>query len=202
MRVKSEEKRREIVTKAWELFKESGFDRTTMSQISERVGGSKATLYGYYASKEQLFAAALEQVIRDPADAVLAHLARPGKLKTRLLSFAHALMAARLSEDLIAVEQALITEARRSELGELLRARFVQPQWRRLAAALDREMVAGHLRKADPLLATWHFRGLVEADLVERRLHGENTITGHEIKTAVEAGVDAFLRAYAPGPRG
>jgi AcrR family transcriptional regulator len=198
MRVKSEEKRRQIVAKAWELFKESGFERTTMSQISERVGGSKATLYGYYDSKEQLFAAALEQVIRDPADAVFAHLARPGKLKTRLLNFAHGMMAARLSEDLIAVEQALITEARRSELGELLRARFVQPQWRRLAAALDREMVAGHLRKADPLLATWHFRGLVEADLVERRLHGETTITGHEIKTAVEAGVEAFLRAYAP----
>jgi AcrR family transcriptional regulator len=197
MRVKSEEKRREIVAKAWELFKENGFERTTMSDISERVGGSKATLYGYYDSKEQLFAAALEQVIRDPADQVFVHLARTGKLKTRLLNFARALLEARLSEDLIAVEQALITEARRSELGELLRARFVQPQWRRLAAALDREMVAGQLRKADPMLATWHFRGLVEADLVERRLHGEKTLTAHEIKKAVESGVDAFLKAYA-----
>ena len=196
MRVKTDEKRRDIVTKAWDLFKENGFERTTMSEISERVGGSKATLYGYYDSKEQLFAAALEQVIRDPADQVFAHLAGAGKLKTRLLNFARAMVEARLSEDLIAVEQALITEARRSELGELLRARFVQPQWRRLAAALDREMVAGHLRKVDPMLATWHFRGLVEADLVERRLHGETTITAHEIKTAVEAGVDAFLRAY------
>jgi AcrR family transcriptional regulator len=200
MRVKSDEKRREIVTKAWELFKENGFERTTMSEISERVGGSKATLYGYYDSKEQLFAATLEQVIRDPADQVFAHLAGTGKLKMRLLNFARAMVEARLSEDLIAVEQALIAEARRSELGELLRARFVQPQWRRLAAALDREMVAGHLRKADPMLATWHFRGLVEADLVERRLHGETIITAHEMKTAVEAGVDAFLRAYAPRP--
>jgi AcrR family transcriptional regulator len=198
MRVKSEEKRREIVAKAWELFKENGFERTTMSDISDRVGGSKATLYGYYGSKEQLFAAVLEQVIRDPADEGFAHLAQPGKLKTRLLNFARALLKARLSEDLIAVEQALIAEARRSELGELLRARFVQPQWRRLAAALDREMVAGQLRKADPMLATWHFRGLVEADLVERRLHGEIHITAHEIKTAAEAGVDAFLRAYEP----
>jgi AcrR family transcriptional regulator len=197
MRVKSEEKRREIVAKAWESFKENGFERTTMSEISERVGGSKATLYGYYDSKEQLFAACLEQVIRDPADEVFTHLAGTAKLKTRLLNFARAMLEARLSEDLIAVEQALITEARRSELGELLRARFVQPQWRRLAAALDREMVAANLRKADPMLATWHFRGLVEADLVERRLHGERTITAHEIKKAVEGGVDAFLRAYA-----
>ena len=198
MRVKSEEKRREIVAKAWELFKENGFERTTMSDISDRVGGSKATLYSYYDSKEQLFAAALEQVIRDPADEVFAQLARTGKLKARLLNFARAMLEARLSEDLIAVEQALISEARRSELGELLRARFVQPQWRRLAAAFDREMVAGQLRKADPMLATWHFRGLVEADLVERRLHGESHITAHEIKTAAEAGVEAFLRAYEP----
>jgi AcrR family transcriptional regulator len=197
MRTKSEEKRREIVAKAWELFKKNGFERTTMSGISEHLGGSKATLYSYYDSKEQLFAAALEQVIRDPADEVFAHLAHPGKLKARLLNFARALLKARLSEDLIAVEQALITEATRSELGELLRARFVQPQWRRLAAALDREMVAGQLRKADPMLATWHFRGLVEADLVERRLHGETTITAHEIKKAVESGVDAFMKAYA-----
>jgi AcrR family transcriptional regulator len=197
MRVKSEEKRREIVTKAWELFKENGFERTTMSDISELVGGSKATLYGYYDSKEQLFAAALEQVIRDPADEVFAYLARPGKLKTRLLNFGRALLKARLSEDLVAVEQALITEARRSELGQLLRAKFVQPQWRRLAAALDREMVGGQLRKADPMLTAWHFRALVEADLVERRLHGETNIPTHEIKTAVDTGVDAFLRAYA-----
>ena len=198
MRVKSDEKRREIVAKAWELFKENGFERTTMSDISDRVGGSKATLYGYYDSKEQLFAAALEQVIRDPADEVFALLAKPGKLKLRLVAFAHALLKARLSEDLVAVEQALISEARRSDLGELLRARFVQPQWRRLAAALDREMVGGNLRKADPMLASWHFRGLVEADLVERRLHGETTITAHEIKTAAEAGVEAFMRAYTP----
>ena len=119
-------------------------------------------------------------------------------MKARLLNFARAMLKARQSEDLIAVEQALITEAKRSELGELLRARFVQPQWRRLAAALDREMMAGQLRKADPMVATWHFRGLVEIDLVERRLHGEKTITAHEIKIAAESGVDAFLRAYAP----
>jgi thiamine biosynthesis lipoprotein len=102
-----------------------------------------------------------------------------------------------LSDDLVGIEQALITEASRSELGESLRTRFIQPQWRRLAAALDREMVAGHLRKADPMLAAWHFRGLVEADLVERRLHGDTTITDHEIKTAVDIGVDVFLRGYS-----
>ena len=51
-RVRTEEKRREIVAIASELFQEHGYDRTSMSMISERLGGSKATLYGYYKSKD------------------------------------------------------------------------------------------------------------------------------------------------------
>ena len=59
MRVRTDEKRREIVDVASELFEEHGFERTSMSMISERLGGSKATLYGYFKSKEQLLAAVL-----------------------------------------------------------------------------------------------------------------------------------------------
>ena len=34
---------------------ELGFERTSMSEICTRLGGSKATLYNYFASKEALF---------------------------------------------------------------------------------------------------------------------------------------------------
>ena len=59
-------------------------------------------------------------------------------------------------------------------------------------------MQAGRLRKADPMIATWQFRGMIEADLVERRLHGDPNITTHEVERAASEGVAAFLRAYAP----
>jgi AcrR family transcriptional regulator len=198
MRVRTDARRRAIVAAAWDVFKEDGYERTTMSEISDRLGGSKATLYGYFQSKEQLFAAALEQVVGDQADAAFARLSGAADLKTRLLEFARGYLETRLAPDMIAIERVLVTEGERSDLGELLRSRFIQPQWRRLAAVLDQEMQAGRLRKSDPLLATWHLRGLVEADLVERRLHGDTTVTAHEVETAVTAGVDAFMRAYAP----
>ena len=51
MRVRTEEKRREIVRVASDLFHDNGYERTSMSMISERLGGSKATLYGYFKSK-------------------------------------------------------------------------------------------------------------------------------------------------------
>lgn len=197
MRVRTDARRRAIVDAAWAVFKENGYERTTMSEISERVGGSKATLYGYFQSKEQLFAAALEEVIGEQAETTFARLAGKGDLEARLLDFARGYLEARLGPDSLAIERALIAEGERSDLGERLRMRFIQPHWRRLATVLDQEMQAGRLRKADPNLATSHFRGLIEADLIERRLHGDPAITGHEIETAVTAGVDAFLRAYS-----
>jgi len=47
-------KRRIILEKAAELFAEEGFDRTSISQISAACGVSKALLYHYYDSKDDL----------------------------------------------------------------------------------------------------------------------------------------------------
>jgi len=199
MRVKTDARRQAIVAAAWETFRErGGFERTTMSEISDRAGGSKATLYSYFKSKEELFAAALEQTMRERTEEAFERVAGTGELSGRLLDFALAYLEMRLEPDMISVDRALIGEAERSELGEMLRAQFVLPQWQRLAAVIEQEMAAGRLRKADPYRATTHFRGLIEADLVERRLHGDTKITPQEIKDAVSYGVEVFLRAYGP----
>lgn len=197
MRVKTSDRRKAIMDAAWEVFREKGFERTTMSEISERVGGSKATLYSYFKCKEDLFAAALEQAMQERTDAAFKHLNSSGKLSARLLKFARAYMEVRLAQDMIAVDRALICEADRSDLGAILLLRFVTPQWRRLAVIFEQEMAAGNLRSADPYFAAIHFRGLIENDVLERRLHGDDTITPRELDAAAVAGVDAFMRAYA-----
>ncbi|WP_425220105.1 TetR/AcrR family transcriptional regulator [Ralstonia solanacearum] len=55
MRRTSEAKRDAILDVAAGLFGEVGFERASMAEISARVGGSKATLYSYFDSKEALF---------------------------------------------------------------------------------------------------------------------------------------------------
>lgn len=198
MRVKTDERRQVILDAAWDIFKANGFERATMSEISDRVGGSKATIYSYFKSKEELFEAALEQVIRERTEAVLfEQVESMGDLKTRLLNFARAYMQIRLETDMIAVTRALISEADRSDLGATFQMRFIIPSWRRLGTVLSKEMAAGRLRSSDPYLAALHFRGLIEADIVERRLHGDDSISPKDVKASVSAGVDAFLRAYS-----
>ena len=198
MRVMTDAKRREIVETAWEVFRGKGFDGASMSDVAERLGGSKATLYRYFPSKDALFAAALEQVIGESGARAFAGLWDEGEIETRLLEFGKVYLQTRLQPDMIAIERALIAEGERSDLGERLRRQFIQPYWRRLAAVLNHEMRAARLRKGDPMVATWHFRGMIEAELVERRLHGDLTITDHEMERAVTQGVQAFMRAYAP----
>ena len=57
MRAKTETRRQAILEAAAEVFKDMGFERTTMAAICERLGYSKATLYNYFGSKEELFSA-------------------------------------------------------------------------------------------------------------------------------------------------
>jgi len=116
----------------------------------------------------------------------------------QILEFARIYMANRMRADMIAIERALIAEGERSELGERLRKQFIEPYWRRLTAVFNHEMRGARMRRGDPLIATWQFRGMIEADLVERRLHGDTKITDQAVERAVTDGVEAFLRAYAP----
>ena len=52
---KSDSKRQAILDTAYRLFRAQGFDRTSVSEITAGVGGSKATIYSHFPSKEQLF---------------------------------------------------------------------------------------------------------------------------------------------------
>lgn len=197
MRVKTDARRKAITGTAWEVFRENGFERTTMSEISDRVGGSKATLYSYFKSKEELFAAALQQAMAARSDEAFERVTGAGELRERLVGFASAYLEARLTPDMISAERAMMTEADRSDLGEVMRAQFIVPHYRRLAAVLEQEMAAGRLRRAAPYTAALHFHGLIEADIIERGMHGDRTVTAEQIEAAVKDGVEAFLRAYA-----
>jgi len=198
MRVMTDEKRDAILAAAWQVFGEKGFEGTAISDVSDRIRGSKATIYRYFKSKEELFAAALEQALMEWIDGAFERLSSTGNLRQRLLEFGRRYLETRLSTEMITIDRALITAAERSSLGIELWAQLIEPRWRRFAEVLDQEMTSGHLRPADPYMAAMHFRGLIEADMLERRLHGDAAFTADQIENALVSGIEVFLRAYAP----
>lgn len=57
------ERRAAIVAIARTLFLEQGYAATTMSAVAEAMGGSKATLWAHFASKEALFAEVADAMV-------------------------------------------------------------------------------------------------------------------------------------------
>ena len=102
VRVRTEEKRREIVDVAAELFEKHGFDRTSMSMIAERLGGSKATLYGYFKSKEELLDAVLVYDVTEQAERLMNEFLSQKSLRQGLVQLGIAYMTRRLSNGPIA----------------------------------------------------------------------------------------------------
>src|ERR1700678_386443 len=54
-------KRRQILDGAGKVFMELGFDGASMGEIARAAGVSKGTLYVYFADKNRLFQAIVEQ---------------------------------------------------------------------------------------------------------------------------------------------
>ncbi|WP_156840006.1 TetR/AcrR family transcriptional regulator [Novosphingobium aquimarinum] len=52
-----------IVEVATRWFLENGYAATSMSAIADEIGGSKATLWSHFASKDELFAAVVDELI-------------------------------------------------------------------------------------------------------------------------------------------
>jgi AcrR family transcriptional regulator len=196
VRVKSDARRAAIAAAAWQVFRESGYERATMSEINARAGGSKATIYNYFASKDELFVAALEYGLQESTQGPFKQLASSGPLPERLVRFARAYMASRLQPDMIAIDRILVAEAGRSNVFEAVREKSYLKR-RMIADLLEPEMAEGHLRDADPIRAAIHLLALIEANVLDRHLHGDMTLTPEEIDEQIHLGVDTFLRAYA-----
>jgi AcrR family transcriptional regulator len=196
-RVRTEEKRREIVKAAVELFYEHGFERTSMSMIAEKLGGSKATLYGYFRSKEQLLAESLLYDVTDEADRLMNEFLSSEDLRDGLIKLGVAYMTRRLSAVPIANVRMVATQPTGSNIGKEFFERVLGPAWQRLANRFKILMDAGLLKQADPWVATMQWKGLNEWDLFEKRLLG--AIDGPdpvELMKISTLAADAFLKLY------
>ena len=80
----SEATRRRILDVALELFVEQGYDRTSLREIAERLGFSKAALYYHFKAKDDILQALAETIMAD-LEEVLERVGRepPGPERAR-----------------------------------------------------------------------------------------------------------------------
>jgi len=85
----SEETRRQILDTALALFRERGFEETTIRDIAARAGLSLGAAYYYFKSKEAIVGAYYEYVQTEHQTRARQAFARGGTLRDRLLAAFH-----------------------------------------------------------------------------------------------------------------
>ena len=200
---KSDTKRQAILDTAYRLFRTQGFERTSVAEITAAVGGSKATIYSHFPSKEELFVECMMAAAENYMTGTLKHLdSSSADAAITLYEFGRSFLAFICSPEQLGVRRLMIAEAARSGTGKLFFDKITLLR-SHVSAFMSGCMASGTLRRDDPLLAADHLGALLEAEILEPLLLRvrEGSPGEKEIELAARHAVTAFLRAYAPAHR-
>lgn len=200
MKKKTETKRQAILEIAAQAFRELGYERASMSEICTRVGGSKATLYNYFPSKDELFFETMMMSGEVEFDAVHGAIdPETDDIAESLRHFGEKWLAFLYSPEIQAQRRLVVSESGRTELGRLMYEKGVLRSQGLIANFLSAAMAQGKLRQADQQVAARHLYSLLESELLERFLFqvlGE--VSTGEIAAVTARAIDVFIAAYGP----
>jgi len=195
MVTRTDDRREAIIEAATAVFREVGFGRASMNAITARAGGSKATLYKYFGSKEELFAVAMTEAIEEQATSLLnILLAATEEPRLVLTRYAEGYLRLITSPDVLALTRTAIGEGAQTSLGPMLYVRGPKRALNALVEYFGTLGDNGAIRQIDSRLAAAQFRGLLEAGVFEPLLYGAPS--EFPIEHVAQAAIDTFWGAY------
>jgi AcrR family transcriptional regulator len=196
---KSERRRQAILDVARELFQAQGYAATSMSEIAARLGGSKGTLYNYFRSKEELFAAFMIDTCQIGSNAVFESLEPAGPdLRQALIDLGVNFLTFLMMPNTLAVHRLVVAECGRfPELGRIFYETGPTRGQENLAAFFAVIIEQGRLKPADPMEIGRWYKDILLSDVYNRTLWGVlGELTPDQLRAHVGRAVDVFLRAF------
>jgi len=153
------ERRAQIAAAATRVFRREGFHHATIDAVAAELGLTKAGIYHYFASKQEILEAICERAIAASEMTLDGALSGPGGPAKRLRA------AATAYADLVLGDDGLLIFIRHfDELSELKRAQIRRRRKaisEKLRMVLAEGMAAGELEVPDPAVAVHSFFGSV-----------------------------------------
>ena len=145
-----DEHRRRILDAATALFAERGYETASMRDLASAIGVSPPAIYHYFASKEALMDALIDDSLRGPQGGVR-RLPEGGSLREILMSagagFMHA-MSSRVGRERL--EVVFLAAHQRGEWAELYLSRLSDPTESGLAEAIAKALPRQGRRRINP----------------------------------------------------
>ena len=185
---------------ATDIFLSEGYASASMSTIAAKLGGSKGTLYNYFKSKEELFAAYVQRSCIFHRGEIADLLLEDGDARTVLTAFARGYLRAFTAEPALQNWRVISAESHKSpEIGRLFYESGPLAGARILAAYIEKAVARGALVVPDIMVAAHHFTSLIHGRMIKARLLNYIPApSDEEIAAEVEAAMFVFFAAYGP----
>lgn len=192
-------RRMQFIAVAEQLFLKHGFAGTSVNAIVREAGGSLATLYAEFGTKEALFESVFSQRAATFFPEERSAPTKPLDAQTELRALATHMLRRMLSEDGLAAYRIVVHEAPHfPALRKSMLDVGMSGMLDRTACYLNRLASRGVLHiDADAKTAAGQFVALVQGQLIFRAACGEE-ITARTRAAHVKSAVTAFLKMYQP----
>jgi AcrR family transcriptional regulator len=192
-------RRRAMIEAAAELFLERGYEKTSLGDVVRRSGGSLATLYAAFGSKEGLF----EAIVAEISEQILSEFAAP-ELESQSLDQALQLFGERflgmiLCPNALRWHRMCLAEGHQfPALREALLRSGPGRVRDRLADYLSVHARSGRLRLDDPGEAAGHFIALLKSEILLAAVCGDPVdLSTDRVAHQASRAVDVFLHGYS-----
>ena len=190
-------KRRQILDGARKVFMDLGFDGASMGEIARSAGVSKGTLYVYFADKNRLFEAIVEQELLEQQRTAF-NFDPERDVATTLREFGQAYIALLCRPGGgSAIRTVMAIAERMPEVGRRYYEQVLQKTTTALARYLEAHVEAGDLAIPDRDLAASQFMQMCQAELFLRFIfQAAPAPSAERIAEVVESATRMFLAAY------
>lgn len=191
-------KRDQILGGAREVFLASGFDGASMGEIARQAGVSKGTLYVYFESKEDLFAALVTEECKRTAEACF-DLDPDAPAEDTLRELGRRYIEAMLEPSHVSTIRMVIGVAEKlPDIGRAYLQAGPEAGVGRLSEWLKAKMERGELAMEDVELAAWQFILGCHAKLVMPMIFGDaSRPDAAVVDRLVDHTVRTFMSAFA-----
>jgi TetR/AcrR family transcriptional regulator len=196
--MRSEDRRRQIVEVALELFSQKGFNGATTKEIADRAGVSPAILFRHFPSKEAIYSAILDHKLREAAERIRGRLQdAAGRKDDRAYFGALAFdMLELYSKDRALIRLLLFSALEGHELSKMYYKTISRQVRDHLRAYIKQRIADGAFRRLDPLASSRVFLGMVMHHAQVGALYPYD-----DVKISNRQMADYFVEVFLDGAR-
>ena len=188
-----EKRRHQILQQGMRCFAERGFRGTTTRELAEAVGITEAALYRYFESKEALYAAIVDEKVRQPGWAEsLEDAARAGDDRAVFEGLARSMLES-VQADSSFLRILLYTGLEGHELSEPFFASRIRRLRDFLTGYLERRIADGAFRPVDPVLGARALLGMVFDHMLVREIFHQDPVPDTAAAQVAESFASIFL---------